>query len=124
MNAAFADLAGIIVNARGVAHIMPTRKVVAGFGPLSNDNRLAVIIEWVAEGMTLIFPGLLAALVTIRGGARNDVAVSGWAITAGMLVAMAAWTVLTGARGSAIFFKLRPIVKTTAAILLVAVIAV
>jgi hypothetical protein len=81
-------------------------------------------MEWAAEGMTLIFLGVLAAAVTARGGATNVVTQTVYGLTAGMLVAMAAWTALTGARSSVVFFKVCPIVKTTAAALLVAAILV
>jgi hypothetical protein len=123
MSAAFAYLAAIIVVGWGIAHIMPTRSVVAGYGPLSQDNRLVLTMEWVAEGMTLIFLGLLTTVVTARGSSGNDVLIAVYAITAAMLVAMAAWTGATGARTSVVFFKLCPVVKTIAAILLVAAIA-
>jgi hypothetical protein len=123
MNAALAYLAGLIVVGWGVAHILPTRRVVAGYGLISNDNRLVLMMEWAAEGMTLIFLGLLTAVVTARGGAGNEVTASVYAITAAMLVAMAAWTGVTGARTPIIFFKLCTVVKMTASILLVAAMA-
>jgi hypothetical protein len=36
----------------GVAHIVPTRVVAAGFEPISPDNRRILIMEWIAEGIT------------------------------------------------------------------------
>jgi hypothetical protein len=36
--------------------------VVAGFGPLSEDNQINFTMEWVAEGLALAFVGVLAAL--------------------------------------------------------------
>jgi hypothetical protein len=57
------------------AHLIPTRAVVAGFGPLSKDNRLVIaqegiqeeIQEGIAEGVTMRFVGALMALVTALG---------------------------------------------------------
>jgi hypothetical protein len=45
--------AGGIAFAWRVAHLMPTRWVVAGYELLSADSRLILTMEWVAEGLTL-----------------------------------------------------------------------
>lgn len=41
----------------GVAHIIPTKVVVAGLGPLSPDIRRILTMEWVAEGLALVSLG-------------------------------------------------------------------
>ncbi len=113
-----AYVAGVIAVAWGIAHLMPTTKVVAGFGALSHDNRLILTMEWVAEGLALGFLGLLAVVVTlgVSHGDRRLV----YGLIAAMLLVMAAWTAVTGARGSVVFFKLCPLVKSGAAALLIA----
>ena len=50
-------LGATILIVWGIAHIIPTRNVVAGFGPLSEDNRINITMEWVAEGLALAFVG-------------------------------------------------------------------
>ena len=50
-------LGAAILFVWGVAHIVPIRNVVAGFGPLSEDNRINITMEWVAEGLALAFVG-------------------------------------------------------------------
>ena len=46
----------------GVAHIaIPTKDIVRGFGPMSADNRRILIMEWLMEGVLLVFLGLLVA---------------------------------------------------------------
>ena len=45
MGEALAYLAAGVTAAWGVAHIMPTGRVVAGFGNLSKDNRLILTIS-------------------------------------------------------------------------------
>jgi hypothetical protein len=57
MGEALAYLAAGVTAAWGVAHIMPTGRVVAGFGSLSRDNRLILTMDWVAEGFTLVLLG-------------------------------------------------------------------
>ena len=58
----------LVIIAWGIAHIAPTRSVVAGFEPLTRDNRLVLTMEWVAEGLTLVFIGVLALLMTAVTG--------------------------------------------------------
>ena len=48
----------------GIAHLFPTRSVVKGFGEISQDNRHIITMEWIVEGVALIFTGLLIAVVT------------------------------------------------------------
>ena len=103
----------------GIAHIIPTKSVVKGFGEISDDNTKIITMEWVAEGITLCFIGLLVLLVTAIVGSQNPVSALVYRISAGMLVVMAIWTSLTGARTSVIPIKICPIVKTAVAILFI-----
>ena len=48
---------GAVILIWGIAHIVPARAVVAGFGDLSYDNRKIILMEWVAEGLALSFFG-------------------------------------------------------------------
>jgi hypothetical protein len=104
----------------GVAHIIPTRNVVAGFGPLSEDNRINITMEWVAEGLALAFVGALVALVTAAGGANEPVgAIVVWVVVAFCII-MGGWTFIIGRRSSILPIRLCPLVLAMAAILLVA----
>ncbi len=44
---------GVTAAAWGIVHLLPTRKVVAGLGDTSEDNRNIVRMEWIAEGAFL-----------------------------------------------------------------------
>ena len=61
----------------GAAHLFPTRSVVSGFGNISKDNQRIVAMEWINEGATLSFMGILVAAVTgskdheLRAGCNN-----------------------------------------------------
>ena len=103
----------------GIAHIIPTKSVVRGFGEMSEDNTKIITMEWAAEGITLCFIGVLVLLVTAIGGLQNPVSALVYRISAGMLIVMAIWTLLTGARTSIIPIKICPIVKTVVAILFI-----
>ena len=49
----------------GIAHLFPTKNVVADFGDISEDNRNIITMEWIVEGVALIFIGVLVATVTV-----------------------------------------------------------
>ena len=123
MSVLLAYTAAALTGLWGIAHLIPTHNVVVGFGKLSKDNQLVLTQEWIAEGITLIFLGILMGLVTELGSVTNPVVAAVYGLAAAMLLVMAALTALTGARGSVVFFKICPLVKTAAAVLLLASIA-
>jgi len=107
----------IIILLWGVAHIVPTKSVVSGFGALSEDNKRIITMEWIAEGLTLCFIGLLVLLTTILAGSQNPVSIIVFRISAVMLIVMAGLSLFTGARTSIVPIKVCPLVKTAVAIL-------
>jgi len=112
-----AYLGASVIAAWGIAHIAPTRGVVAGFGAISDDNRRIILMEWAAEGLTLAFIGLLVLLITALHGSEDSVSRTVYRVSAAMLLVMALWTLLTGARTSIVPIKICPAVKTAAATL-------
>jgi hypothetical protein len=103
----------------GIAHLAPTRAVVKGFGDISADNRRIITMEWLAEGFTLIFIGLLAILITALYDHSNAISLLVYRVSGGMLIAMAALTALTGARTKIIPIKICPFVKLSVAVLFI-----
>ena len=59
----------------GLGHLMPTRNVVADFGDISADNKKIITMEWVIEGLTLCFLGVLVAVGAVER--RNRIAEDG-----------------------------------------------
>ncbi len=110
-------LGSAVITLWGIAHIAPTRSVVAGFGAISEDNRRIITMEWAAEGLALSFIGLLVLLVTALDGSQNSASLNVYRISAAMLLVMAGWTLLTGARTSILPMKICPVVKTAVAAL-------
>ena len=117
MGITFIYVASVIIFVWGVAHIIPTKNVVRGFGQLSNDNRRIIIMEWVGEGLALCFIGLLATLVTLLGGTENPVSKMVLWACALMSLIMGGWTLLIGFKTSIIPIKICPLVLTIVAIL-------
>lgn len=103
----------------GIAHLIPTRAIVRGFGPISEDNKKIIAMESIAEGVTLCFIGVLVLLVTSVAGPRYRVAGVVYVACGAMLFVMAALTALTGARTSILPYKICPFVKTAVGILFI-----
>ena len=82
----------------GVAHLIPTREIVKGFGEISADNKKILVMELLSEGLTLIFLGVLPILITAWGDPQSLTAHIVFYAEAGMLLLMAMVTTFTGAR--------------------------
>jgi hypothetical protein len=120
VNEFIAYLAASLV-AFGVAHAIPTAQVVAGFAPITVDNRRVLIQEWLAEAFTMWGVAAVIVVATAFGGPGSDVTVWVYRAAAGLLAALAVLTALTGARTRVIWFKVCPILLgSSAALLLVA----
>jgi hypothetical protein len=110
---------GVVAVVWGAAHIMPARAVVSGFGQLSPDNRNIILMEWVAEGLTLVFLGVLVLSLAATAWRFSPAAVLTYRLAAGMLVAMAVWSLFTGARTAILPMKLCPLIKSLCALAIV-----
>lgn len=103
----------------GIAHLIPTKAIVNGFGNISADNKKIIAMESVAEGLTLIFLGVLPLLITLLENPVSEAVRIVCLSCAAMLLVMAVLTLLTGARTPIIWYKICPAVKTAAAILFI-----
>jgi len=102
----------------GIAHLIPTGSVVEGFGAISVDNQRIITMEWINEGLTLLFLGILVILVTAFSysnlKSRRIVYIS----AAVMLIAMAVLSLFTGAQIDFIPYRLCPVIFTVSAVLI------
>lgn len=119
MNSVLLYIGSGIIIFWGIAHIVPTWSVVKGFGDISPHNRRIITMEWLAEGLTLIFIGVLVVLITFYYDPTNVISQLAYRVCAGMLVLMALLTLLTGFRTKIIPMKLCPAVKILAATFLI-----
>jgi hypothetical protein len=108
-----------IIIAWGIAHLVPTRTIVSGFGEISDDSKKILTMELLAEGFTLIFLGVLPMVFTVLSGPQGKPADIVYLACGAMLLLMAIITLLTGARTSEIPYKICPVIKTGVAILFI-----
>jgi len=113
----FSYLGAATVLLWGAAHLVPTRGVVRGFGEISVDNRRIITMEWVTEGVALLFIGTLVAAVTWVDEA-SLVSLTVYGLTACALFALAIVSLLTGFRVSFLPYRLCPAIFSLSAILI------
>jgi hypothetical protein len=120
MSAVLAYLSAALITAWGTAHAIPTRQVLAGFSPITADNRRIIQQEWLAEAITMW--GLAAVIIaaTAASGTTSDTRTWVYRAASAMLIALAALTALTGARTPVIWFKICPVLLSVTAALLLA----
>jgi len=102
----------------GGMHIAKTRPVVAGFEPLTDDNRYVLKMEWLVEGVALIFVAILLAAVTLVLGAESPGSRLVYGLSIGFLLTMSAVSLLTGAKASLLPYKLCAPIFASAAVMI------
>ena len=118
LNTFLLSIGGFSVLLWGISHLFPTRSVVNGFGDISTDNRRIIFMEWIAEGLALIFMGALVLAVTHFGDARSHTARIVFNATSSALFAMAILSLFTGARIKFLPYRLCPVIFTFSAVLI------
>ena len=108
----------LILVVWGVAHLFPTQSVVKGFGDISIDNKRIIAMEWITEGVALIFMGVVIFTVTIMDH-THDISRTLYRLTFLMLSALTVVSLFTGARISFLPYKLCPVIFITASILII-----
>jgi len=118
MATVLAYVAATVVAVWGLAHAIPTRQVLAGFEPVTMDNRRVIVQEWLAEAFTMWGLATLVFVATAVGGTGSDVTAWVYRVAAGLLIALAVLTTVTGARTPVIWFKICPFLLSGSAVLL------
>jgi hypothetical protein len=120
MSDVLAYLSAALVTAWGVAHVVPTARVMAGFEPITPDNRRVVLQEWLGEAFAMWGIAAFVVIATVVA-AGTDVADWIYRVAAVLLVAIAALTGFTGARTPVVWFKVCVLLLgCSAALLLIA----
>lgn len=103
----------------GIAHLFPTGSVVKGFGAISADNQRIITMEWIVEGISLIFIGLLLTSVTLIDP-MSAVSKAVFLLSSIGLFVLAAVSFFTGFKVNFLPFKLCPFIFTASALLILA----
>ncbi|MFH1943356.1 MAG: hypothetical protein ABIL68_14740 [bacterium] len=114
----FYSLGSSLIVVWGIAHLVPTKKVICGLGDLTKDGRRIAVMTWVSEGFTLIFMGVLMGVMMFAFDGDSYTVFWTARVCAGFLVVVAVLSFFTGARTSVIPMKICPFVKLSAALLL------
>ena len=101
----------------GLAHLFPTRKVVQGFGDISIDNKRIIKMEWIVEGVALIFIGALVAVVTLLDHGSKVSSAVYW-MSFAVLNILSLVSLFTGFKNSFVAFKLCPFIFTGSSLLI------
>jgi hypothetical protein len=100
-----------------IAHLFPTKSIVKGFGEINTDNRNIITMEWIIEGVSLIFIGFIVIGITIIDPADNSAAFIYFS-SAVILLVLAIISLFTGYKVKFLPFKLCPYLFTISAILI------
>ena len=102
----------------GIAHLFPTKSVVKGFGDISIDNKKIVTMEWIIEGVALIFIGVIVSSVTAIDH-THVISKTVYRLSFLMLSALTVISLFTGAKINFLPYKLCPVIFITASILII-----
>ena len=119
MNEILFYLGSVLPVVWGVAHLFPTQSVVRDFGEISLDNRRIITMEWIVEGVALIFIGVLVAVVTVMDY-QHPVSMVVYLLSAVTLIVLAIISLFTGFKVNFFPYKLCPFLFATAAMLILA----
>ena len=109
---------GVLTIIWGTAHLFPTKSVVQGFGNISQDNKNIITMEWLVEGVALIFIGILIVFITSIDPKTIISAVTYFS-TAIFLLIMAIISFFTGFKVNFLPYKLCPVIFTFSALLII-----
>ena len=118
INLVFTIIGSISLIAWGTAHLFPTKAVIKGFGDISKDNKEILKMEWMTEGFSLIFTGLLVLLVSLFG---DPASISSRIVnftSSTFLTSLAVLSLFTGFKVNFLPYKLCPLIFSLSAILI------
>ena len=101
----------------GITHLFPTKSIVKGFGEISTDNKNIITMEWIVEGVALIFIGFIVLGITIIEPADNSAAFVYFSSVV-ILFVLAVISLFTGFKINFLPFKLCPYLFSVSAILI------
>ena len=117
-NQIFLYVGSVLTMIWGVAHLFPTKSVVNGFGEITIDNKRIITMEWIIEGVFLIFIGLLCSGITFLN-LPSIISNYVFILSSVFLFLLAIISLFTGFRVNFLPYKLCPIIFSLSAILII-----
>ena len=117
-NQIFLYLGSVLTLIWGVAHLFPTKSVVNGFGDITIDNKRIITMEWIIEGIFLIFIGILCASLTLLDRS-NMISIYVFILSSVFLFVLAIISLFTGFKVDFLPYKLCPFIFSLSAILII-----
>ena len=102
----------------GISHLFPTKSVVEGFGDISLDNKRIIMMEWIIEGVSLIFIGVLVASLAYTDYSNPISRLVYW-LSFAVLNVLSVVSIFTGFKVDFLPFKLCPFIFTSSSILII-----
>lgn len=91
--------------------------MVKGFGNITADNKNIITMEWITEGVALIFIGFIVAGVTFIG-TKNNVSEFIYISSAAVLIVLAVVSLFTGFKVNFLPYKLCPFIFILSVVLI------
>ena len=101
----------------GVAHLFPTKNVVAGFGDISADNKRIITMEWINEAIAMFFISSVVFADTLIDR-TNDISIAVYWLSFIALNALSIISLLTAFKINFLPYKLCPVFFTTSSVLI------
>ena len=111
-------LGSAVIAFWGIAHLFPTRSVVSGFGDISVDNKRIITMEWIVEGIALVFIGSINAIVTAIDH-TSSISLAIYLSSVVILIVLAVVSFFTGFKIRFLPFRLCPMIFITSAVLII-----
>ena len=101
----------------GIAHLFPTRNVIREFGQITTDNKRILAMEWINEGATLVFLGIIVLAITLADPAHS-VSRLVFICIFGFLNVLSMISLFTGFKVNFVAYKVCPLIFTGSSILI------
>jgi len=118
MDQMFLYLGSTLTTIWGIAHLFPTKSVIKGFGNITTDNKQIITMEWIIEGVFLIFIGLLCTGLTFLNHS-HIISVYVFIFSSVFLFILAIISLFTGFKVDFLPYKLCPVIFSLSAILII-----
>ena len=105
----------ILIIFWGIAHLIPSKSMLKVIRELSGDNNKIVMMEWIVEGISIIFIGMLVIIVTYITGTEKVGSRIVFLSSGTMLLILTLWSLSKISKKSAKTMKACLVIKSAVA---------